>query len=90
MVSQGETGYLVGMAGGKTRLTIRIDVFIVGSHGIPQILVLPFFRFLWHGGKYDDTNVDSCVIELDLTQKGDYEILDEKIFFKMEENQIDG
>ena len=28
-------------------------------------------------------NVDSCVIELDLTQKGDYEILDEKIFFKM-------
>ena len=28
-------------------------------------------------------NVDSCVIELDLTQKGDYEILDEKTFFKM-------
>lgn len=28
-------------------------------------------------------NVDSCVIELDLTEKGDYDILDEKIFFKM-------
>lgn len=28
-------------------------------------------------------NVDSCVIELDLTQKGDYDIIDEKIFFKM-------
>ena len=28
-------------------------------------------------------NVDSCVIELDLTQKGDYNILDEKLFFKM-------
>ena len=28
-------------------------------------------------------NVDSCVIELDLTEKGDYNILDEKIFFKM-------
>lgn len=28
-------------------------------------------------------NVDSCVIELDLTQKGDYKVLDEKLFFKM-------
>ena len=28
-------------------------------------------------------NVDSCVIELDLTQKGDYNVLDEKLFFKM-------
>lgn len=28
-------------------------------------------------------NVDSCVIELDLTQKGDYTVLDEKLFFKM-------
>ena len=28
-------------------------------------------------------NVDSCVIELDLTQKGDYNIQDEKLFFKM-------
>ncbi len=27
--------------------------------------------------------VDSCVIELDLTQKGDYALSDEKIFFKM-------
>lgn len=28
-------------------------------------------------------NVDSCVIELDLTQKGDYNVKDEKLFFKM-------
>ena len=28
-------------------------------------------------------NVDSCVIELDLTQKRDYNVLDEKLFFKM-------
>ena len=28
-------------------------------------------------------NVDSCVIELDLTQKGDYKVADEKLFFKM-------
>lgn len=28
-------------------------------------------------------NVDSCVIELDLTQKGDYNVMDEKLFFKM-------
>ncbi len=28
-------------------------------------------------------NVDSCVIELDLTQKGDYKVKDEKLFFKM-------
>ena len=28
-------------------------------------------------------NVDSCVIELDLTQKGDYKVEDEKLFFKM-------
>ena len=28
-------------------------------------------------------NVDSCVIELDLTQKCDYNVLDEKLFFKM-------
>ncbi len=28
-------------------------------------------------------NVDSCVIELDLTQKGNYNVLDEKLFFKM-------
>ena len=28
-------------------------------------------------------NVDSCVIELDLTKKGDYNILDEELFFKM-------
>ena len=28
-------------------------------------------------------NVDSCVIELDLTQKGNYKVEDEKLFFKM-------
>lgn len=28
-------------------------------------------------------NVDSCVIELDLTKKGDYKVLDEALFFKM-------
>ncbi len=28
-------------------------------------------------------NVDSCVIELDLTQKGNYNVKDEKLFFKM-------
>ena len=28
-------------------------------------------------------NVDSCVIELDLTQKGNYKVKDEKLFFKM-------
>lgn len=28
-------------------------------------------------------NVDSCVIELDLTKRGDYNVTDEKIFFKM-------
>lgn len=28
-------------------------------------------------------NVDSCVIELDLTKRGDYRVTDEKIFFKM-------
>lgn len=28
-------------------------------------------------------NVDSCVIELDLTKRGDYRVADEKIFFKM-------
>lgn len=28
-------------------------------------------------------NVDSCVIELDLTQKGDYQVKNEKLFFKM-------
>lgn len=27
-------------------------------------------------------NVDSCVIELDLSEKGDYKVLDEKLFFK--------
>ena len=27
--------------------------------------------------------VDSCVIELDLTKKGDYQVADEEIFFKM-------
>ena len=27
--------------------------------------------------------VDSCVIELDLTKKGDYQVTDEKVFFKM-------
>ena len=28
-------------------------------------------------------NVDSCVIELDLTKRGDYKVTDEKVFFKM-------
>jgi 16S rRNA (adenine1518-N6/adenine1519-N6)-dimethyltransferase len=28
-------------------------------------------------------NVDSCVIELDLTKKGDYNVFDEELFFKM-------
>lgn len=28
-------------------------------------------------------NVDSCVIELDLTKRGDYNVTDEKVFFKM-------
>jgi 16S rRNA (adenine1518-N6/adenine1519-N6)-dimethyltransferase len=28
-------------------------------------------------------NVDSCVIELDLTKKGDYKVFDEELFFKM-------
>ena len=28
-------------------------------------------------------NVDSCVIELDLTKKGNYQVTDEKVFFKM-------
>lgn len=27
--------------------------------------------------------VDSCVIELDLTEKGDYKVIEEKLFFKM-------
>ena len=27
--------------------------------------------------------VDSCVIELDLTKKGDYQVTDEALFFKM-------
>ena len=27
--------------------------------------------------------VDSCVIELDLTKKGNYQVTDEKVFFKM-------
>lgn len=28
-------------------------------------------------------NVDSCVIELDLTKRGDYNVTDEKVFFRM-------
>lgn len=35
------------------------------------------------GSFYPSPKVDSCVIELDLTEKGDYDIKDEKVFFRM-------
>ncbi len=35
------------------------------------------------GSFFPSPKVDSCVIQLDLTQKGDYKVTDEEIFFKM-------
>lgn len=35
------------------------------------------------GSFFPSPKVDSCVIELDLTKKGDYPVIDEKLFFKM-------
>ncbi|MGN0569624.1 MAG: 16S rRNA (adenine(1518)-N(6)/adenine(1519)-N(6))-dimethyltransferase RsmA [Candidatus Fimenecus sp.] len=35
------------------------------------------------GSFFPSPKVDSCVIELDLTKKGDYLVLDEKLFFQM-------
>ena len=34
------------------------------------------------GSFFPSPKVDSCVIELDLTQKGDYPVIDEKLFFQ--------
>lgn len=34
------------------------------------------------GSFFPSPKVDSCVIELDLTQKGDYHVIDEKLFFQ--------
>ncbi len=35
------------------------------------------------GSFFPSPKVDSCVIQLDLTKKGDYQVVDEKLFFKM-------
>lgn len=35
------------------------------------------------GSFFPSPKVDSCVIQLDLTQKGDYKVTDEAVFFKM-------
>ena len=34
------------------------------------------------GSFFPSPKVDSCVIELDLTEKGDYSVIDEKLFFQ--------
>ena len=35
------------------------------------------------GSFFPSPKVDSCVIQLDLTKKGDYKVTDESVFFKM-------